>query len=154
MAYNFKSIADVDVVEELSEEAHVLIEEDGVIKRAPKTAVGGGEYVLDIEVIGSYDVDIDDIIAEYTIHKIDTFANIKNKLLSGEPQKFKANIICQSWHPNSPYVTDVVEGYAAYSPYNPIEGEPEHIIFSLGGLYCGFYAPLTSDDVFQGVFVD
>lgn len=44
MAYNFKSIADVDVVEELSEEAHVLIEEDGVIKRAPKTVApfGGG----------------------------------------------------------------------------------------------------------------
>lgn len=41
MAYNFKSIADVEVVAEPSESANVLIEENGVIKKAPKTAVGG-----------------------------------------------------------------------------------------------------------------
>ena len=41
MAYNFKSIADVEVVAEPAESANVLIEENGVIKRAPKTAVGG-----------------------------------------------------------------------------------------------------------------
>ena len=41
MAYNFKSIADVEVVAEPTESANVLIEEDGVIKKAPKTAVGG-----------------------------------------------------------------------------------------------------------------
>lgn len=41
MAYNFKSIADVDVVEAPAETANVLIEENGVIKKAPKTAVGG-----------------------------------------------------------------------------------------------------------------
>ena len=43
MAYNFKSIADVDVVEAPAETANVLIEENGVIKKAPKTSVGGGE---------------------------------------------------------------------------------------------------------------
>ena len=42
MAYNFKSIADVEVVAEPAESANVLIEENGVIKKAPKTAVGGG----------------------------------------------------------------------------------------------------------------
>jgi hypothetical protein len=42
MAYNFKSIADVEVVAEPSESANVLIEENGVIKKAPKDAVGGG----------------------------------------------------------------------------------------------------------------
>ena len=42
MAYNFKSIADVEVVAEPTESANVLIEENGVIKKAPKTAVGGG----------------------------------------------------------------------------------------------------------------
>ena len=41
MAYNFKSIADVEVVAEPTESANVLIEENGVIKKAPKTAVGG-----------------------------------------------------------------------------------------------------------------
>lgn len=42
MSYNFKSIADVEVVEKPTDTANVLIEEDGVIKKAPKTAVGGG----------------------------------------------------------------------------------------------------------------
>ena len=42
MAYNFKSIADVEVVAEPAESANILIEENGVIKKAPKTAVGGG----------------------------------------------------------------------------------------------------------------
>ena len=46
MAYNFKSIADVEVVAEPNESANVLIEEDGVIKKAPKTAIGGGSGAL------------------------------------------------------------------------------------------------------------
>ena len=51
MAYNFKSIADVEVVAEPAESANVLIEENGVIKKAPKTAVGGGGGEADL-VIG------------------------------------------------------------------------------------------------------
>ena len=46
MAYNFKSIADVEVVAEPADTANVLIEENGVIKKAPKTAVGGGTKVI------------------------------------------------------------------------------------------------------------
>lgn len=38
----FKKLSDVEVVAEPAETANVLIEEDGVIKKAPKTAVGGG----------------------------------------------------------------------------------------------------------------
>ena len=51
MAYNFKSIADVEVVAEPAESANVLIEENGVIKKAPKTAVGGAGGEADL-VIG------------------------------------------------------------------------------------------------------
>lgn len=47
MSYNFKSIADVEVVAKPTESANVLIEENGVIKKAPKTAVGGsGSLVI------------------------------------------------------------------------------------------------------------
>lgn len=42
MAYEFKRLSDVEVVAEPSESANVFIEENGVIKKAPKTAVGGG----------------------------------------------------------------------------------------------------------------
>lgn len=43
MAYEFKNMATVDVVESVADEATVLIEEGGVIKRAPKSEVGGSE---------------------------------------------------------------------------------------------------------------
>lgn len=38
---DFKRLSDVEVVETPTDTANVLIEEDGVIKKAPKTAVGG-----------------------------------------------------------------------------------------------------------------
>ena len=41
MAFEFKKLSDVEVVAEPLETANVLIEENGVIKKAPKTAVGG-----------------------------------------------------------------------------------------------------------------
>ena len=37
----FKKLSDVEVVAEPTKSANVLIEENGVIKKAPKTAVGG-----------------------------------------------------------------------------------------------------------------
>ena len=45
MAYEFKKLNDVEIVETPMDTANVLIEEDGVIKRAPKSAVGGGGNV-------------------------------------------------------------------------------------------------------------
>lgn len=42
MAYEFTKLSDVAVAETPADNSHVLIEEDGVIKKAPKTAVGGG----------------------------------------------------------------------------------------------------------------
>lgn len=41
MSYEFMKLSDVEVVETPTDTANVLIEEDGVIKKAPKTAVGG-----------------------------------------------------------------------------------------------------------------
>ena len=41
MATEFKKLSEVAVLEEASETAHVLIEENGEIYRVPKTAVGG-----------------------------------------------------------------------------------------------------------------
>ena len=38
----FKKLSEVEAVRAVQDNANVLIEEDGVIKKAPKTAVGGG----------------------------------------------------------------------------------------------------------------
>lgn len=40
MAYEFRKLSDAEVVETVSDAANVLIEENGVIKKVPKTEVG------------------------------------------------------------------------------------------------------------------
>lgn len=40
--YKPRKLADVEVIAEPTDEAHVLVEQNGEIKRTPKTAVGGG----------------------------------------------------------------------------------------------------------------
>lgn len=66
----FKKLSDVEVVETVSDSANVLIEENGVIKKAPKTQVGGAgggnaasgaPYLVKINSIGggSYQLDGD-----------------------------------------------------------------------------------------------
>lgn len=65
MAYEFKKLSDVEIVAEPTDSANVLIEENGVIKKAPKATVGGSSSNADIVLIddggniylekGSYD---------------------------------------------------------------------------------------------------
>ena len=43
MATEFKKLSEVTVIEESTDNAHVLIEENGEIYRVPKTAVGGAQ---------------------------------------------------------------------------------------------------------------
>jgi hypothetical protein len=75
MAYNFKSIADVEVVAEPAESANVLIEENGVIKKAPKTAVGGNNGA-DAVVI-QYDIETEKVFVTPDAYNIlfDAFTN-------------------------------------------------------------------------------
>lgn len=62
----FKKLSDVEVVAEPTESANVLIEENGVIKKAPKTAVGGagtGNFVvISMPYIEEADIDTFSII--------------------------------------------------------------------------------------------
>lgn len=51
MAFEFKKLSDVEVVEIPADTANVLIEENGIIKKAPKTAVGGDKADMIIQVI-------------------------------------------------------------------------------------------------------
>lgn len=62
---DFKKLSEVDLVEEVSDTANVLIEEDGIIKRAPKTKVGGAgsDSVIKTAIITSsaYDSHISNV---------------------------------------------------------------------------------------------
>ena len=46
----FKKLSAVEAVEAVGDSAHVLIEENGVIKRTPKTAVGGSGETPDMVI--------------------------------------------------------------------------------------------------------
>lgn len=69
----FKRLSDVEVVVEPTESANVLIEENGVIKKAPKTAVGGanngGFIVIDMPMMEPTDADAGDLIPGMTCNK-------------------------------------------------------------------------------------
>lgn len=82
MAYNFKSIADVEVVAEPTESANVLIEENGIIKKAPKTAVGGGDGVRIVTY--NYYYDYDNEIGVFELDGVKVRANdVKREWLAG-----------------------------------------------------------------------
>jgi hypothetical protein len=126
MAYNFKSIADVEVVAEPAESANVLIEENGVIKKAPKTAVGGAGSTG-----GNEELDLDiDMISDgernwsYTTNFINTFENIKNKLLNGIKPKCKAKVLATAWAGDSSIkAVEVFDSLQVY--YQPEDGAAE-----------------------------
>lgn len=46
MAYEFQKLSEVNIVEEPTETAYVLVEEDGEIYRAPKSVVGGAQGLV------------------------------------------------------------------------------------------------------------
>ena len=51
----FKRLSDVEIIAEPAESANVLIEENGIIKKAPKATVGGGGGGKSFVVVDNYD---------------------------------------------------------------------------------------------------
>lgn len=76
MAYEFQRLDQVTEVEEVSDGATVLIEEDGEIKRAPKELVGGGgskfDTVLTIDGYGTdgQSIDVEGLTWEQCVEKL------------------------------------------------------------------------------------
>jgi hypothetical protein len=52
MSYEFKRLSDTEMVATVGDSASILIEENGVIKRAPKDEVGGGIKVASTAKVG------------------------------------------------------------------------------------------------------
>jgi hypothetical protein len=52
MSYEFKRLSDTEVVATVGDSASILIEENGVIKRAPKDEIGGGIKVASTAEVG------------------------------------------------------------------------------------------------------
>ena len=82
MAYEFTKLSDVEVVETPMDTANVLIEEDGIIKKAPKTAVGGSSNIDLLISCNTESLNFNG--SNYTVNKEDIKA-ARNKMLNGEP---------------------------------------------------------------------
>lgn len=173
----FKKLSAVEMVDAVDQDTTVLIEKDGVIKRALKNEIGAQadwaetdsnspafiknkpECDLDIEVVFSYysnEDEGDGFNIEYTVNSINTFNNIKNKIFGTSVPKCTARLSFQKWgNIESPYATEFIDGQVTHYPENYMgDDSPEWIQFAFFGSNVGCFAVLTSDDVFQGVFSD
>lgn len=88
-AYEFKKLSDVTAVETPSDTANVLIEESGVVKKAPVTSVGGGiktaiitDNWYDAVIAGATEPPAEDLV--YRCSNM-TYEEAKAILDSGEP---------------------------------------------------------------------
>ena len=105
MSYNFKSIADVEVVETPTDKANVLIEENGVIKKAPKTAVGGAsgniggeEFDMVIKISVPYG---EDLVTDYVSVVEGSMQNVMDALRERNIPKIK--ILSATFHDDPLY---------------------------------------------------
>ena len=91
----FKRLSDVEVVAEPTESANVLIEENGVIKKAPKTAVGGAGGEPDMVI--TLNCRLNSIItAENVTITSGDIRKIFDKLWAGEPVDIRIREIVTS----------------------------------------------------------
>jgi hypothetical protein len=88
----FKKLSDVEVVAEPTESANVLIEENGVIKKAPKIAVGGGDE-WDAVIDCGEGLPSDDSDTTLFIFKSGNFNALKSKWDKGKLPKVMIEFI-------------------------------------------------------------
>ena len=100
MSYDFKRLSDVEVVAEPAESANVLIEENGVIKKASKDAVGGAtswndltdkpfyENVKKIEINETCHItannEVKNEVLAYVMENVDDVSNITVTLVAND----------------------------------------------------------------------
>lgn len=94
MAYEFKKLSEVDVVESPSDAANVLIEENGIVKKAPKTVVGEtAEAILGkIAAVDAADEPTDE--ANVLIEESGSLKRVPASSIGG----FKTAIITDNWY--------------------------------------------------------
>jgi hypothetical protein len=58
MSYNFKNLADVELLEGVPEHANAFVEVDGMIKRVPGTGLGGESGIKTVIIKDNYYDDV------------------------------------------------------------------------------------------------
>ena len=140
MAYEFKKLSDVEVVAEPTESANVLIEEDGVIKKAPKTAVGGaggaGGYIWTLAE-GDYTVDKDSLTITVTanydevLKVLDEGGSVYVNMPNSNGVYVKSNVVVWS------YISAEMTGSTSILVFNIFNGNVKNSIPSMYVCMCG-----------------
>ena len=139
----FKKLSDVEVVAEPTESANVLIEEDGVIKRAPKSAVGGAGGGCDVVILLTRDPDNerDTLTLESGSH-----AEIYEKLMAGEIVSAVFKSVCVSGY-DVAGTRSVAQSLFVAS--NPSQNSDIFFVFLLDGDTCNFVLTETDEVIWD-----
>jgi hypothetical protein len=169
----FKKLSAVEMVETVDQAATVLIEKDGVIKRAPKNEIGTQadwsetdssspafiknkpveEYDLDVSVTASYSDDDDEYMFESNINS-GSFDKVKNKILKNEYPNIKIQFNCIS-NNGCPemFVESPVVYYTSYMPegFWGVDSNPELCVL----LYHSYWADsMMETDIMSDGYID
>ena len=151
---NLKDISTVPELNALEGTEKVLLNVDGSAKQARVDLIKPAEeWDLDIEVAVTMDTENSELGFDYTVNKINTYANIKNKIFNGELPKCKSKSTFQPPVENLLPSMEVAQCNVVYYPEG-FDGpeSPEYIMFCSYCAEFSFMMILTSDDMFQGVF--
>lgn len=127
---DFKRLSDVEVVAEPAESANVLIEENGVIKKAPKDEFGAKEeWDLDLSITLTNDSE-GNTSHEYVVSNKKSFEEIKNKIVNGLPLNNKIVAACYFSDSGVPFYTKPYMMYWYY-PAGSVGNDTEDICFEI-----------------------
>lgn len=145
MAYEFKRLSDVDFVENATDVANILIEDQGVIKRVPKATVGGNNnnsIVITIPFQTSAPeapqaVDSSDFISGATCNK--TYPEVLQMLASDEIEYGVIRVVDSDNHALV-QISPIIEAYAYDNSGN--------VVHPLGANVLGVYFGLQDSSIF------
>ena len=171
---NLKNITELPVAES-AEGLNLIVNDNGRAKQIAASAVGAQadwaetdenspafiknkpveEWDLDWELVGTYDEGNEDMEYIYTINSINTFENIKNKILSGIQPKCKVKESTTGWgniNSSLRYTESFDHMYAAYYP--AFQEASEYIVFNTYGIACAPALVLLPDNIIAEVWDD
>lgn len=104
----FKKLADVEIVTEPAEAANILIEENGIIKKAPKTVIGGSSSSIVVNC--KYNSDRpDDPVYESPVFD---FNEVKTALMNGADAVLRAEDVFDDCGDIKIFYLDTVRSYS------------------------------------------
>lgn len=166
---NLKSITELPVAES-AEGLNLIVNDNGAAKQIAASAVGAQadwtetdenspafvknkpieEWDIDIDIESIYDETEDDMRTTYTVNYMNTFENIKNKILHGIQPKCKLKVTTTNrGNTDTSYMlTESFNNvFASYSPHSDNEEmSPEHIQFGTWGVKCSPMFVLLADN--------